>query len=165
MKAESQPLKPNDWDALIALEKQFRETLENFWKDNNDPITILRNELVKGDRSAAIFVVRNLSPLRQQELFHELIVVGCDNDRFPFIIRTIINSFPKEWLKSNLKVEADRLEFASDDDEYFFRRFLEMCRGVDHDIVLYACKLASKIERKEIQGIVSDFRENKNSVS
>lgn len=147
----------NQWQHLVDCHEAFSLALQDFLieLDEGDRILILKNALMGGERSTAIYLLQYLKPSETVQLFNELVFLASFSYGAIQTVRDAILAMPRDFVISNIEQVAEPFLENGTYDEY--RRLLELYASLDKVLTKKLAERAMRHEDADIQEAGKDF--------
>lgn len=143
------------WDRLSASYLIYAQALKDFFTQDVDRISLMKDSLIGQDRIIAIHLLQYLAPSEHLQLFNELVYLSSFSHGSIEAVRQVILSMPRDWVLANIEQSVEPLLKNGTYDEY--RRLLELFVELDPEITLNLAQRAKKHEDSDIREVGIDF--------
>jgi hypothetical protein len=153
-----------EWARLIELEKVTEDQIRDFLCTcSAGAVGLIRETLRTGgrrERDCAFRTGEMLELERRQELLPDLVALACEPSYVPTIHRSrdLIMTFSSEWLSQHVESAAEPL--LASQDEWIYRRLLELYAHIGRDLTLRLAKRAAGHPNSEIREAGDQFIAN-----
>ena len=112
------------------------------------------------ERTTAFRIADLLKEEQRKALLPDLISLACEPTYAPTIInaRRAILALPKEWVLKHMDPSIERI--LKSDDDWAYRRLLELCSLLNRDLTLKIAAIAASHEHPDIKEAGIDFLDN-----
>jgi len=145
------------WTAAVAAETRSIHEALSAWADIDDKTGVMRQALgTVTERGTALRLLLLLGDQMTKAVFPELVDLCSTGHSDIGLCRTIIKSLPRMWLLERLESEVDEV-LARFQSEESFRRFAELYREIDQQLLQSLVCRARKSPDSAIREVADDF--------
>ena len=150
------------WKKLVAADgAAYVAQHELFIICGDSILEIVRAGLdVPSERTTAFRIAGLLKEEQRKALLPDLVFLACEPSYVPTIVnaRRAILALPRGWVLQQMNTVMERI--LKSDDDWAYRRLLELCSLLDRDLTLRIAAMAAAHQDPEIREAGTDFLEN-----
>jgi hypothetical protein len=154
----------HQWQLLFEADQKMETVWREFMKlHSEDLVPFVREALSSREGRATAFRVARLAPIEQrQRLFEDMLRLACESSYVPTIIeaREFLMVLPRTWIVAQMRSASDWI--LKSNDEWIWRRFLELAALLDQDLTVELAHLATSQEDEAIREAGTEFAGNPN---
>lgn len=143
------------WQNLVKTHLSLSQHLKEFFSNQVDRITILREAFERGEIATALYAISYMESEEIYKIFDKILYMSTAHG-YAGTIRKIILSLPRDWVLQNIENVAEPFLIDATEDEY--RRFLELYINLDKGLASRLVKRAIAHPDLDIQEAGRDFQ-------
>jgi hypothetical protein len=147
------------WKRLVAADTAaYAAQRELFTTCGDFILEMVRAGLIDPkERTTAFRIAGLLKEDQRKALFPDFLSLACEPTYAPTITnaRAAILALPKEWVLKHLNPSIARI--LKSDDDWAYRRLLELCSLLDRDLTLKIAAIAAAHQHPDIREAGTDF--------
>src|SRR2546423_3450706 len=150
------------WRRLLQAELACKKAQDDLFTTCQDSLLELLHNAFSAqstfERATAFRVTALIWDVdRRKEFFGDFLRLACQPTNPADIVsgRKAIYDLPRDWVLASIELNATKLLDLNDDWE--FRRFLELCSTLDRELTLRVASRSAGHENREIRDAAEDF--------
>jgi len=143
------------WDRLSGSYLIYAQALIDFFSQDVDRISLMKDALIGQDRIIAIHLLQYLTPSEHLQLFDELVYLSSFSHGSIEAVRQVILAMPRDWVLANIEQSVEPLLKNGTYDEY--RRLLELYLEIDRDLTIRLAKRATEHNDPDVKEAGEEF--------
>ncbi len=150
-----EPAEERLWQDVVEAHHAFSSALRELFSKANDPIQIIKRELLGPQRTTALYIVKSLDLKGIRDCVRELVFLSSFAHGGIDTARAALLRLPREYLVGNIPAISEQILQSGTWDEY--RRMLELYETFDMDLTLRLARRAARNADPDIREAGMDF--------